>query len=366
MKVLINATLVTKSPAGIGRWSYELSKRLIENRSIEWVVVCPYPDVFKSQLMNTQVEFVVSPEKGAKRIYFELIESGKVLSKYKPNIYLNMNYGIPLLRPKGIKFIATIHDLCPFVVPETFGFISRLYKRWAIKRTVNHVDHIIADSISTKKDVMNLLNIFSGKISVVYGGVNYNFFARKRELKKLEAGEFILAVGTLEPRKNLRRLIEAYDAYIFEKFPEIDLYLAGNIGWKMDGFYDWLCSLKSRNSIKLIGRVSDEELVGLYQHAKVFVYPSLYEGFGLPPLEAMAAGCPVVVSNSSSLPEVIGDAGLYVDALSVEDIGKTISQLLSKNIETEFVERAKSRVKNFTWDRTCESALSLIQEVYAS
>ena len=189
----------------------------------------------------------------------------------------------------------TVHDLTPIMFPKWQPVRARMYFRGILKHRFRFVDRFIAVSRSTKSDLMQFFNIPETKIDVVYEGVSGKFKPSEKARKN-----FILSVGTLEPRKNMARLIEAYVALREEGKIEDKLILVGKKGWLFNSIMD--LPERFKQDIIFKGYVPEDELVQLYQAARLFVYPSMYEGFGLPVLEAMGCGCPVITSNISSMP----------------------------------------------------------------
>ena len=175
---------------------------------------------------------------------------------------------------------------------------------------------------------------------------------------------YILFVGTIQPRKNIARLIEAY-SMLDNK--DLELYVVGKPGWMFEDIYKTPKKFGIENRVKFLDKVSDSELVELYKKAECFVLPSLYEGFGLPVLEAMKYGCPVITSNVSSLPEAGGDAALYVDPQSARDIKDKIEQLLGdKKLREDMIKKGYEQVKKFSWEKTARETLKVLEEVYSS
>jgi alpha-1,3-rhamnosyl/mannosyltransferase len=180
----------------------------------------------------------------------------------------------------------------------------------------------------------------------------------------LQPQKYILSVGTLEPRKNLTTAIKAYARLPEAVRAEMPLVIAGMKGWRTDGLDREVAALIDKGQIRRLGYVPDEALPALYSGARVFVYPSLYEGFGLPPLEAMACGAPVIVSNRSSLPEVVGDAGLQVDALDVDGLAEAMSKVIEDDaLHTALQQRGIERAKDFSWRRCAEETLAVYRRV---
>jgi alpha-1,3-rhamnosyl/mannosyltransferase len=180
----------------------------------------------------------------------------------------------------------------------------------------------------------------------------------------LQAGQYILSVGTLEPRKNLTTAIKAYARLPETIRQDMPFVIAGMKGWRTDGLDKEVAALIEKGQIRRLGYVPDEALPALYSGARAFVYPSLYEGFGLPPLEAMACGTPVIVSNRSSLPEVVGDAGLKVEALDVDGLAGAMNQVIEDDVlRASLRQRGMERAKGFSWRRCAEETLAVYRKV---
>ncbi|MDP2860661.1 MAG: glycosyltransferase family 1 protein, partial [bacterium] len=289
--------------------------------------------------------------------------------------------------PAGCPKITTVHDMAIFKYPETFSprgghdIVGNLKRklRWVKKES----RMIIAVSENTKKDIVDILNIPEEKIRVIYEAAAPVFnrpveketaaaVKRKYEI----SGPYILAVGTREPRKNLGRVVEAYEM-LAEKH-DISLIIAGKKGWggerlkaprpRLGLAEGGQGSRLKAQKIKTLGFVEKEELAALYAGAECFVYPSLYEGFGLPVLEAMTCGCPVVTSNAGSLSEVGGEAAIYVNPLSSEDIAGGIKKALEMRNGDEFVrlkEKMREQAGKFSWERCAKETLAVYKECAA-
>ena len=263
-------------------------------------------------------------------------------------------------------YIVTVHDLIRFF----FGFdhetlTERLWLRldtWGIRRA----SHLIVPSHHTKGDLISYLKIPEDRISVIYNGLDHNVFKPVSAQTGYEP--YILYVGSERPRKNLGRLLEAF-ALLKKEFPELKLVKVGSRGRSERYRRNTLSraiSLGIAEDVVFVDHVSDEELAGYYSAAALLVYPSLYEGFGLPPLEAMACGCPVVASNTSSLPEVIGDAGIMVDPCDVPALAQAMRRVLSDSrLRGELVEKGLKRAQRFSWDRAAEQTWEVYRKVAA-
>lgn len=213
-------------------------------------------------------------------------------------------------------------------------------------------------SKSTKDDLVRLFNIDKDKIGVVYEGVSERF----KPPKNNNRGDYILGVSTLEPKKNFRKLIEAY-ILLKEKHSITEkLVITGKKGWFFKELID--IPTKYRDNIIFKGYVSNAKLVEMYQKAKIFVYPSMYEGFGLPVIEAMACGCPVITSNVSSLPEVAGSAAYYVNPYRVEDIERGLNFLLNdKSLRNEFSQKGLRQSRKFSWQTCADETIKVFEAV---
>jgi len=271
------------------------------------------------------------------------------------------------------KQVITICDLTFLMFPDQHPWFRAKGLAWAVKRSVAEANAVMVISECTKRDVVKHLGVPESKIHVTYCGTSSRFQPISSEqrcpvLKKyqLPTDGYLLYVGNIEPRKNLVRLVEAYALLKKQTTCQFPLILAGGAGWKNDGVHKRIEDMALADAIRLIGYVPDEDLPAVMSGATLFLYPSLYEGFGLPPLEAMACGTPVVASNTSSLPEVVGDAALTVDPYDVEGLTKAMEQLLTdQELQNEMRTRGLARAKLFSWERTARETLKVYEEVYA-
>ena len=283
--------------------------------------------------------------------------TGKIDLFYAPDFLLP-----PL--PQSVRTLVTIHDLSYVRYPETFPPQLREYLTTAVPRSVARADHILTDSEWTRKDVIELLGIAPERVTSLHLGVSGAFkpAAVRAERKTLAAkygiapGPYILTVGTVQPRKNYERLIEAVDRVRESK--DVTLVIAGRAGWLSDPVVE---AVRVRPHVQLQGFVDDGDLPALYRQAQLLAYPSLYEGFGLPPLEAMACGTPVVASSASSVPEAVGDAGLLHDPLDTDALADALLRALTDDgLRDDLRQRGLARAAEFSWTRSAHEWLAAI------
>lgn len=261
--------------------------------------------------------------------------------------------------------IVTVHDLSYLIYPQFCTLKSRFWHKIIMsKKIIQKADRVIAVSLNTKKDLINLLAVDESKIKVVYEGVDPKFqniknpaeLERVRRKYKLPA-KFILYLGTLEPRKNIEGIIDAFGGLKTDHC----LVIGGGVGWKTKKI---MSKAVKNDKIRVIGYVDENDKRGLYSLADLFVYPSYYEGFGLPPLEAMACGAPVIVGSNSSQSEVIGLGGLLVDPYNISEINRAIGCLLNnQKLKNEFIETGKIVADTYKWSKTAQETLDLFKSL---
>jgi len=266
-------------------------------------------------------------------------------------------YHCPTLRAPLTRgtppLVLTVHDLVPLLFPETMSRWSRWYTRATLRSVIDAADMIVAVSQTTANDLNRLLKISPDRIRVVWSGVDEIFVNGPSARSAVSSREaYVLFVGTPEPRKNLGRLIEAMRA-LRSRGLSLRLVVAGGHGWGDLSIPE--------GEVESLGVVSDDQLVRLYAHASCLVLPSLYEGFGLTAVEAMAAGTPVVASRAGSLPEITGDAAVLVDPYDVGSIASGIERALLER--EKLIARGRTRVSQFRWDRTAAAMAAIYHEL---
>lgn len=272
------------------------------------------------------------------------------------DLFHSPDFTLPPTLP-GVPTVLTVHDLSFVRDPDSADEHLRAYLNRVVPRSVRRASHILADSKATRRDLISLWDAPPEKVTVLYCGVEPRFrpVADPVELVALRArynlgdGPYILTVSTIQPRKNYQRLVQAF-APLAARNPRLSLIIAGGKGWN----YEEILTEPERQGlgdrVRFPGFIPDDDLPGLLSGAELFVYPSLYEGFGLPILEAMACGTPVIASDRSSLPEVTGDAGLQVDPLDVAALTAAMERVLTdSDLRSSLVARGRIQAARFTW-----------------
>jgi len=294
-----------------------------------------------------------------------------------PDILFIPSHTMPVIRRSNLKVVVTIHGLEYQYLPEYYQFPQKLYLNKSTEYAVAHAHHLIAVSQWTKKQLIKNLKADSKKITVVYEGVRLT--NDKEHVVNKKPLPYILFVGTVQPRKNLIRLIQAFSliqdscpplrrarqAHLTARQGKVQLLIAGKSGWMNKEIYEAPGRFGVEKKVKFLGYVSDQKLALLYQQALFFILPSLCEGFGLPVLEAMKYGCPVIAARAGALPEIVGEAGLLVDPLNVEEIAGAMKLMLENNDLREALrEKGYSRVRHFSWQKTAQETIEVFQKVY--
>jgi len=327
VKIGIDLTALADNFSGIERFTMNIAYQLIINFPKDKFVL-----IFKNQIFKLFKEFKEKENieiivlKGKNKLFFSQLVLPAHLYKIKVDYWLFMAFPTPFLF-WGKKTITAIHDVGCWDQPKAMTFSSRYFFRILFRKCAVCDEKIITVSEFSKGRIQKKLKIKKERIKVLYNGLSPDMYQYKKEKKELLAvknkyslpSQYILCLSTLEPRKNMRLLIKAYSDLWKEKKLKADLVLAGRKGWKIDNLLNSLDD-EILEHIHLTGFIEDEDLPTVYHCADVFVFPSIYEGFGIPPLEALAVNTPVISSNSTSLPEVLGEAAIYFENNNLEDL----------------------------------------------
>lgn len=356
--------------SGVGTYTYELAKRMKNGNELDFV-----GNVFNFLGRNdntgalAEIEFPIRVQKsmpyGAyRRIWHTVPFSYNALF---PAADLNVffNFIVPP-HVKG-KVVTVIYDMTYLRFPETMNESNLRRIRRDIDYSVARSDKIVTISEFSKSEIHKLLQVPQEKIGVVYSApsimTGISDFQMVQERLKVQK-PYLLYVGTIEPRKNLIRLIQAFDWLKKEKQIPHQLILAGGGGWKTEEIHQAAEAAQFAREIQFTGYLSSEEKNALYQNADALVFPSLYEGFGMPPLEAMLFECPVICSDVASLPEIVGEAAELVDSLDVQAIADGIWHVLSDiNYRNSLIAKGVQRAAQFSWDRSAEKIIQIYKEV---
>jgi len=377
MKIAIDARTINRRQSGVGFYVSHLLKTLgkIDKKNSYYLIIneqqpkdFPSPSPPSWQYLRTWF----SHENHLLGDLWELLYLPLRLHYNGIDIFHGPAYLIPPVTTPRLSTIVTIHDLVAFSHPETIPLKYKYYMRLLLKIASQRATCIIVDSHSVKDELMERLKVPEYKIRVVPLGVSpvYRRIEDQDLIEEIKAKfgiseRYILQVGNIEPRKNLLRLFKAF--HIVKKDLAIPLQLVnvGKRGWLYEEIFGLIERYGLQKDIIFTGYVSEEELVLLYNGAEVLVYPSLYEGFGLPLLEAMRCGTPVITSKISSMPEVVADAAILVDPYNIEEMAEAIERLLTQPALREgLIEAGLARVGLFSWERTAEQTLRIYEELY--
>ncbi len=285
------------------------------------------------------------------------------------NLYHATDFVLPPTLP-NTQTLLTVHDLSFIRVPETASPNLRAYLDRVVPRSAQRADHILADSQTTKDDLIEIYKLPSEKITVLLSGVDDRFkpisdsdgLLTIRKKYGLGLWSYIFSVGTVQPRKNYTRLIQAL-AHVRAAGHDLHLVIAGGRGWLEDPIYAAIHDTHMEEYVHFIGFADETDLPSLYNAAFCCAFPSLYEGFGLPILEAMACGIPVMTSNVSSLPEVAGDAAILINPYDIDEMSDSIKQLMENSIlRKTLIAKGFTRAKEFSWQKSAAQ----LRQIYAN
>jgi glycosyltransferase involved in cell wall biosynthesis len=289
----------------------------------------------------------------------------KVLVQAKAEVVVEPAHFGPFNLPPRVKRVTIIHDLTPVLFPRFHPAPSVLSHRCLLPGILKRANLVIANSQNTCRDMEVAYPFVKGKTEIILPGREKSFLPTFDNLVLKKYGirqPYLLSVGTIEPRKNLTTLLQAYETFRNEGGQPLQLVFAGQMGWKNNDFFHLLERSPYRQDIRLTGYVERADLPALYSQCRLFIYPSLYEGFGLPVLEAMSCGAPALVSQASSLPEVGGEAAAYFSPQSVGELASQLGRLTaSDTILLKMSELSLRRAANFTWQQAAEKWRRLVK-----
>ena len=326
-KILINAQWYDPAlPTGVGNYFRRLAKKVFDlsmKEKLRFIIFHSGRSVFQDYKKLEEKKSVNVLDSSFRKLLWENIKLPLYIFRNKPDIFYSINYSIPFILPENLRVVATVHDLIWFLFPRYFSNFTVRTAIWRMKRTVNRADLIITNSENTKKDLIRYFRCSPTKIKVIYPGIdlsryqNINPEFAKRFLRKHNiTNPYFVWVGAPRPTKNIEKLCESF---IEANLGEVRLYIVGPAIFQ----FNYLKKrYQNEKKIVFLTNISDEELLVLYSNSIALVYPSLYEGFGLPVLEAMASNTLVITSGVSSLPEVGGKCAFYINPTKKESIIK--------------------------------------------
>lgn len=362
MKIAIDIRDASKEKTGKGWYTFNIVRELLEQDTGNEYIL--YSNTTKNPFKNAKNAQLKCIKESSPKWHF------KVLKDLRQNpvdlFFAPTSYIIPAFAPKSLRVIITVHDLVAFLFPGTHSFKATLIERLTLKKALRKAEKVFVVSENTKKDLLEHFDYPASEIHETPCAPS-DFFreaVREEELQKFKDSQklpekFILAVGTLEPRKNFATLIKGFVNFK-KRHPDYKLVIVGKKGWKFKQIEESLEKYNMKEEVIFPGYIKGEDLHKMYQLAQVFVFPSLYEGFGIPPLEAMASGCPVVSSNVASLPEVVGDAGLLIDPNNSYKMAEAVADLIDRdNVRATMIERGFKQAEKFTWKRSARIVLDI-------
>ncbi len=368
MKIAIDIREAGKEKTGKGWYTFNLVTELLKlDKDNEYLLYTDSQDLYQTKNKNA---LVIRIDEKSWKWHFAVL---KDIKKRTPDIFFApTSYIIPAFSPKWLKTVITVHDLVSFMFPSTHSFKATVIERFTLKSAMRKASSVLVVSENTKKDLLKRFKYKEENIHITPCAASDIFknTPKKKEIEELREKlglpeNFILGVGTLEPRKNFETLIKSF-VVIKRKHPDFKLVLVGKKGWKFKKIGQTITNYGLKDDVIFTGYLDDSDLHKIYSSAKVFVFPSLYEGFGIPPLEAMASGCPVVSSNLASLPEVIGEAGILVDPRNSLKIAEAVSGLITNESAREmFITRGKEQAERFSWEKSAQVVLDTFQQISA-
>ncbi|AKU26572.1 hypothetical protein IB49_09100 [Geobacillus sp. LC300] len=370
MKIAIDGRKLIGNRTGIGNYLFGILEELflVDQKNKYFIFVDQKPEM---KFSNQNVEYIeiatlkntIKNEKLYSFLWLNLFIVPRLLRE-KIDIFWGPNFVKPLVFPNK-KTIVTIHDLAFIRNKEDHSTIHALYLKYYLKLFVNKNLNVLTVSDYSKNDIISEFNIPEDRINVTYCALssNVNVNSIKKPSLKLPE-EYCLFVGTLEKRKNLKLILNALSYSIKNNLNVIPLVVVGAKGNGLEQIQKLIKKLKIEEYVYFTGYVTEEELAYIYKHAKLFIFPSLYEGFGIPLLEAMKYGVPIIASKTTSLPEVAQDAAVFIDPFSIQELSHVINELLlNDNLRNELVEKGKKRLSFFSWKKSAKVFLDVINKM---
>ena len=347
MEIYINARFLTQKITGVQRFAIEISKEL--KKMDDQVKFVSPVKVIHNDIAN---ELGVIPIGSSTSHFWEQISLPRYLKRIGSPLLVNLCNTAPLFYSNKV---VTIHDVAYKLFPENFSLPFRTYYNFLVPRILQSSRKIITVSNFSKREILKHYKVEENKVDVIYNAVYNKFTPSEKE----NCEKYILGVSSLSKHKNFDMLVKSFNKI---KNKNLKLYIVGEKNRNLN--YILTQGHNVNSNVIFTGRVSDQELVELYSNAACFVFPSLYEGFGIPPLEAMASGTPVVASNAASIPEVCGDAALYFDPLDMEDIAEKILKIIQNdNMKKALIHKGFKQIKKYSWEKSANKMINVINKI---
>lgn len=370
MKIAINCCYYGKTSGGIREYIYNLVVNLAKISAEEYLCYVSRDDEqFWIETMPNTVKYKIFPFKRnqkIKRALFEYLFWKKEQKLEQFDVFHSPFFHVPNIR--NCKIIMTVHDLRFRRFPDSYTFARRVFIQYAFKNSLKHVNHIITVSEFTKKEILNYYDVNENKITFIHEAIDFSRYNTRLKLAEsnikkynIEPQQYILSVGHLEPRKNYPMLVEAWDELVKEQELDYKLVIVGKKNYK---YKSTLKAIKQSQAVVYLDYVSFSDLLSLYRYSKLLIFPSLYEGFGFPPLEAAVFDIPSLVSSVSSIPEICGEGAMYFDPTKKESIKETILTILKvESIYNRYKTKAKNNLSRFNWGKNAEQTRNLYRAI---
>jgi glycosyltransferase involved in cell wall biosynthesis len=373
MRIAIDASAIPRLMAGAGVYTYELVRALAAVNDRHRLIILARPGLFDDLAARTKRLHVVHvrPSSRPGRLFWEQTVLPVLLRRLRVDVLHSPHHHTPALAP-GVRRVVTIHDVTFMLLPDRYPLSRRLYMETLTRASARVADAIITPSQVVRDEVVERLGVPAERVVVIpyaaapqFTPVDEPTIEALRQKYRLP-DRYVLSVGSLEPGKNRARLFLAYARLRAEGLDDCPLVVVGQPAWRYERDVELTGGLGLRDLVRYLGYVPSEDLPGLYSGATLFAFPSLYEGFGLPVLEAMACGTPVVASSTSAIPEVAGDAALLIDPRDADAIAEAMSRLLADEVLLgQLRARGLERASRFSWERTARDTLSVYEVVAA-
>ncbi len=363
MRIGIDVSVLREKARGVGHYLVNIISRFHKfAENDKFYLYSPKPIAYDfSDLPDKHLRWGKTILPGA---FWLQTQAKRFIKKDRLDVFFGPAHILPLRLPAGMRKILAVHDLVSILYPQTMANYNRFVHHLFFKESVKQSDQLITMSEYTKQSLIDNFHICHEKITVIYEGVSSIFQPLPKEkvqevLQRYQITKpFFLAVGTLEPRKNYPVLLHAFRNFANDYI----LVIIGKKGWKAADIYQTIRTLQLEDKVKILGYVNINELPSFYNGAEIFIFPSIYEGFGLPLVEAMACGAPVICSNASCLSEIGGDAVKYFHPCDSEELKAKIQELLqSPQLRQELQEKGKNRARKFDWDLTAQKTLAVLK-----